>query len=376
MATREFLFTTGNHMIAEAAVKAGCRFFAGYPITPASGIYKSMIEMLQAKGELAISAPDEISALAFCVGASMRGAKAMTATSGPGWALMSETVQYALMTETPVVIAMVQRLGPSTGGATQGAQGDLLLVEFSTSGGYTIPVFAPTTATDSYEVTLHAFNWSERLRMPVVVLSDKEIAMTSERVDVDLLPVIPIEERKLVEGQSPGMSLMYDFTQLEDVPAFLEVGGERKVTFTGSAHNKRGDLKKNDTETLEVLKHLEEKVRYRRHEMELVEFDHEKGAELLLISYGITARSTRSAVEILRSKGQKVSHLVIKSLFPIPENALLRSLEGIRKVVLPEENMHGQYLRMLAPYLKGVNSTGVNKIGSMITPEEVCDACE
>src|SRR3990172_6300432 len=117
---------TGNQMIAEGAVRAGCRFFAGYPITPASGIYKSMIELLQQRGDLAISAPDEISALAACVGASMRGFKAMTATSGPGWALMIETVQYALMTETPVVIAVVQRLGPSTGGATQGAQGDLL----------------------------------------------------------------------------------------------------------------------------------------------------------------------------------------------------------------------------------------------------------
>jgi len=171
---RMMKFRTGNQMIAEGAIAAGCRFFAGYPITPASGIYKSMIELLQQRGDVAVSAPDEISALAYCVGASMRGYKAMTATSGPGWALMIETVQYALMTETPLVIAMVQRLGPCTGGATQGAQGDILLTEYCTSGGYTIPVLCASTAAECYELTQVAFTWAEQLRTPVVILSDKE----------------------------------------------------------------------------------------------------------------------------------------------------------------------------------------------------------
>jgi 2-oxoglutarate ferredoxin oxidoreductase subunit alpha len=174
---------TGNQLIAEGAVEAGCRFFTGYPITPASGIYKSMIELLQARGDVALSAPDEISALAYCVGASMRGYRAMTATSGPGWALMIETMQYALMTETPLVIALVQRLGPSTGGATQGAQGDILLAEFCTSGGYTVPVLCPSTPNECFELTMRAFDWSERLRTPVILLTDKEVGMTMERVD-------------------------------------------------------------------------------------------------------------------------------------------------------------------------------------------------
>ena len=134
---------TGNRLTALGALSAGCRFFAGYPITPSSEIYRTMMEELPRRGGLALSAPDEISALAACVGASLAGYPAMTATSGPGFCLMIETVQYAVMTETPVVIALVQRLGPSTGGATQGAQGDVLLAEYCTSGGYTIPVFAP-----------------------------------------------------------------------------------------------------------------------------------------------------------------------------------------------------------------------------------------
>ena len=165
-------------MLAEGALAAGCRFFAGYPITPASEVYEVMMRELPTRGGLALSAPDEISSLCYCVGASLRGLKAMTATSGPGWALMIETAQYALMTETPVVVALVQRLGPSTGGATQGAQGDIGLAEFSTSGGYTLPVFSPSNAAESFELAIHAFNWSERLRTPVLLLSDKEVGMT------------------------------------------------------------------------------------------------------------------------------------------------------------------------------------------------------
>src|SRR3970040_220468 len=155
-----FRLRTGNQMMAEGAIQAGCRFFAGYPITPASGIFKTMIDSLPSKGGVALGAPDGIYAIAYCIGASMKGVKAMTATSGPGWALMIESVQYALMTETPLVVALVQRLGPSIGGATQGAQGDVWLAEFSTSGGYTVPVFAPSTPLECFALTIRAFSWA------------------------------------------------------------------------------------------------------------------------------------------------------------------------------------------------------------------------
>ena len=157
MAQRELV--SGNRLVALGALAAGCRFFSGYPITPSSEIYQAMMEELPRRDGLALAAPDEISALAYCVGASLAGYKAMSATSGPGWCLMIETVQYAVMTETPVVIAIVQRLGPSTGGATQGAQGDVLLAEFCVSGGYTIPVFAPSNARECYELAQTAFEW-------------------------------------------------------------------------------------------------------------------------------------------------------------------------------------------------------------------------
>ena len=366
-----YKFASGNQMVAEGAVHAGCRFFAGYPITPASGIYKTMIELLPRRGDVAISAPDEISALAYCVGASMRGYKSMTATSGPGWALMIETFQYALMTETPLVIAMVQRLGPSTGGATQGAQGDIFLSEFATSGGYTVPILCPSTPKECFELTTLAFAWAEKLRTPVILLSDKEVGMTSERINLAALNPAPIVERNHVPGASAAGWKMYGFEKREDVPEFMPVGGEKKVTITGSAHNKQGELKKNDKETIEVLLHLEEKITARKDELSIVSADLQAGAATLLVSYGITARTMRETVRTVRRKGGKVSAMSIQSLFPIPEKAIREACAGVKRIVVAEENLHGQYGILLSSLFKDKEIVGVNKIGTMITPAEI-----
>lgn len=365
---------TGNQLIAEGAVEAGCRFFAGYPITPASGIYKSMIELLQERGDVALSAPDEISALAYCVGSSIRGYRSMTATSGPGWALMIETFQYALMTETPLVIALVQRLGPSTGGATQGAQGDILLAEFCTSGGYTVPILCPSTPAECFELTMLAFDWSERLRTPVLLLTDKEVGMTMERVDYSRLRKPRVSSRAEILPSAPGSDgewKTYDFGKRSDVPPFEPVGGHQKVTVTGSAHNKMGELKKNDAETLDVLYHLEEKIRHRKHELVLVDHDDEPGADTLVISFGITARAMRQAVRQARARGRKVASLNVYSLFPIPLDAIRKAASAVTTVIVAEENLNGQYRQLIESALRPAAVVGVNKIGSMITPGEI-----
>jgi len=321
-----------------------------------------------------VSAPDEISALAYCVGASMRGYKSMTATSGPGWALMVETLQYAVMTEVPVVIAVVQRLGPSTGGATQGAQGDILLTEFCTSGGYTIPVLAPSTPLECFELSMLAFSWSEILRTPVVLLTDKEVGMTLESVNYDALATLEAASRGTGKADPGKAYRTYNFEGIEDIPPFAEVGGPLKVTMTGSAHNKSGLLKKNDPETLEVLLHLEEKIRHRRDGLALVKRDFQTEADTLVISFGITARAMKDAVGIARREGRHVSSMNILTLFPVPEKQIIRAAERVSKVVIAEENMSGQYRSVLAPLLPGKKIIGVNKIGSMITPHEILDA--
>ena len=345
---------SGNQMVVEGALRAGCRFFSGYPITPASEIYREMTQRLQARGDVAVGAPDEISALCYCIGASQRGVKALTATSGPGWALMIEAFQYALMTETPLVVALVQRLGPSTGGATQSAQGDVLLAECAVSGGYTVPVFAPSTPGECFALTVQAFNWAEALRTPVVLLSDKDVAMTYEAVDLGALPDVPVWTRQS--------------------PPFAPVGGPRKVTLTGSAHNKDGWLRKNDPETLDVLRQLEAKVAARAAELALLTEDLDAGAGTVVVSYGVTARAAREAVRAARAAGRRVSFVGLQTLFPVPADALRAAVGGARRVVVAEENLGGLYRRVLAGALPGVELCGVNKLGGMIRPAEILEA--
>ncbi len=361
-------------MLAEGALAAGCRFFAGYPITPASEVYEVMMRELPARGGVALSSPDEISSLCYCVGASLRGLKAMTATSGPGWALMIETTQYALMTETPVVVALVQRLGPSTGGATQGAQGDVCLAEFATSGGYTIPAFSPSNATECFELAVHAFNWSERLRTPVLLLSDKEVGMTSEVVDDEALRIPSLVNRKIATVR--GAYAPYAAQEPDSVPDFAAVGGEIKATVTGSAHDVRGRLRKNSPQVIQVLERLQRKIEAHAEEMARVRPDLEPNARCLLISYGVTARAARQAVGKLRAEGLRISFLQIQSLFPVPQKWLDQAVTGVEAVFVAEENLTGQYRAVLTPYLSGKTIHGINKIGSLISPTEIARAVQ
>lgn len=362
---------TGCEMIALAAMDAGCRFFAGYPITPASQIFEVLNRDLPARGGVSFAAPDEISALAYCLGASMRGALAMTATSGPGFALMVESVGYAVMTETPVVIAMIQRLGPSTGAATQGAQGDLGMVSQAVSGGYSIPVVTASTAEECYAEAARAFAIAERYRTPVILLGDKEVASTSEVVDLDHLVKPEPVYRAVWDGK--GSYLPYAFANEEDVPPFVPVGGPQKSTATGSAHDFAGRLKKNDGEVLAVLRHLQRKIEAAEAEIGLIDSDGE-GAPVLVLSYGVSARAAREAVDAARQAGKRVAYANVRTLFPVPVTALARVLAGVQKVVIAEENMTGQYASVLAPYLGDRALVRVNKLGALVTPREIRDA--
>ena len=372
-ARRELL--SGNRLLAQGALDAGCRFFSGYPITPSSEIYETMMKELPARNGLALASPDEITAMAQCVGASLCGYKAMTATSGPGWCLMIETVQYAVMTETPVVIALVQRLGPSTGGATQGAQGDVLLAEFCTSGGYTLPVFAPATARQCYELAQKAFYWSERLRTPVVVLSDKEVGMTYESVDVSSLVRWPEAERTPFTG-GHGEFLTYACESLAEPPAFAPVGGRERVVATGSAHDRAGRLRKNVPEAVKLLKHLETKIAARAEEMALVEEELAANADTLVLSYGISARAARAACRRLSREGRRVSFLQLLTLFPVPMEAIRQAAEGCSRVVVVEENLQGLYASVLEQAVGKERVVRVNGLGRMITPGEIIEVTE
>jgi 2-oxoglutarate/2-oxoacid ferredoxin oxidoreductase subunit alpha len=366
MPTPQIQLVTGNQMCARGAVAAGCRFFAGYPITPSSEIYSEMMKRLPPLGGVAVGTPDEISALSYAVGSSMMNSRAMTATSGPGWSLMVETAQYAVMTETPVVIVIVQRLGPATGGATQGAQGDVLFVEYATSGGYPIPVLAPVDAMDCYTLTAEAFRIADELRTPVIRVSDKEVGTTTESLDVTKLPAVRIPPRALAGLDKPFVA--YGIERLEDVPAFAPVGGKLKVTITGSAHNQRGELRKNDPETIRQLEHLEAKITSRAESLERVRHVWHEGAKTLLLSYGISARTCRQVVKEAQAEGRPVDLLEVLSLFPVPQSAIRTALEEKERVVIVEENRTGLYARELSGLLKGCDVRQVNQIGAIISP--------
>jgi 2-oxoglutarate ferredoxin oxidoreductase subunit alpha len=372
---REFL--DGAEAIARGALDAGCTFFAGYPITPATPILLNMLRDLPKIGGIAIQAEDEIASISMAIGAAVTGAKAMTATSGPGISLYSENIGLAIMDEVPLVIVDVMRLGPATGGATTVAQGDLEFLRWGTSGGYLVVVLCPTNLEECYSLTFLSFNLAERLRSPVFLATDKETVATQATVETDFFKPLPIEDRRYAK---PGDDYApFRVENPEDVPGFTPLGSDTHLTrFTGSSHDERGILTKRPEKVGRLNLHLYQKIASRQGELELARYDPQEGAETVIVSFGITSRSVQQAVIQARSSGLKVSQLTVYSLFPLPEKMLLRALSAHHRILVPELN-HGQYrleVEKVAfsldprPQVKGINRVD----GELITPEQILEA--
>ncbi len=363
-------FIEGNYAIARAAMKAGCDFFAGYPITPASSILHYMLDLVPEVGGTAIQCEDEIASMGFCLGATMSGCKVLTATSGPGISLYSENLGLAVIGESPMVIINIQRQGPATGSATKGAEGDVMFTRWVTSGGMPMVALSPATVEEAYELTYHAFNIAEKFRVPVTILASKEIGVTQESVDLDAIELPPIEKRpKAVTGQQ---IKLHDFDAIDEVPGMAPFGGPDVVRYTTSSHGKDAYLTTDPDVLDEMIRHYIAKVDMHVDEMTYVKEDFEEGADTLVISYGITSRSAAVAIEEARAKGVKVSSLVLQTLWPVPEKVILAAMEGVKKVIVPEMNM-GQYvieIERLAP--DAVEVVRVCKMNTkLVTPEEI-----
>lgn len=227
-------FWQGNEACAEAALAAGCRFFAGYPITPSSEIAELLAQKLPKIGGIAIQMEDELASIGAVVGASWAGAKAMTATSGPGFSLMQETIGYAFMTETPCVIVDVQRLGPSTGQATKCGQGDAMQARWGTHGDYSAIAVSPNSVQELFELTVDAFNLAEKYRTPVVLLTDETVAHMRERVKIPSTEDLQILNRRKPKPNEKA------FFGLEEIPPMPSVGEGYNLAVTGSTHNEYG----------------------------------------------------------------------------------------------------------------------------------------
>lgn len=361
-------FTDGSTAIVRGAIDAGCTFFAGYPITPASPILMMMMAELPKVGGVAMQGEDEIASIGMCIGAALGGAKALTATSGPGISLYSENVGLAIMGEVPLVVVDVQRLGPATGGATTTAQGDVQFVRWGTAGGYPVIVLAPSSIPEAYTLTMKAFDLAERFRCPVFLLTDKELNMTRNTVEADSWRPAPVRERVLA-ADGPE----YRYEPAGGVPPMHRYG-DHVLRFTGSTHDERAYITK-DPDTVGALnRHLAAKIDDHRDEIESGILDRQEEAGTLFVSYGITAGAMREATAAARSRGLKVSSLTLHTLWPIPETLLGEAMTGVDRVVVGELNL-GLYRREIERLAGDRTVVGVHRIdGELIAPAEFLEA--
>jgi 2-oxoglutarate ferredoxin oxidoreductase subunit alpha len=275
------------------------------------------------------------------------------------------------MGEIPMVIINIQRQGPATGSATKGAEGDIQFTRWSTSGGLPVIALSPASVSEAYALTYRAFNFAEKYRTPVFILGNKETGVTKESVDLESIELPPLVERRRVPPGN-GAYLPHFFTTTEEVPAISDFGGEYVARFTASTHDKAAFLTTNPRTIQEMVDHYAAKIESAVDDLTLVKTDFQKGAEILVVSYGITSRSAAVAVQEARSQGKKVSCLVLQTLWPVPESAIKSAMRGMKKIVVPEMNM-GQYLKEiegLAPPQAAV--VGVSKMDTtLVSPQEI-----
>jgi 2-oxoglutarate ferredoxin oxidoreductase subunit alpha len=365
-------FMEGNEAVARGAMAAGCNFFAGYPITPATTIFNNMLKMLPPTGGICIQGEDEIASMGYCIGAAMAGKKVLTATSGPGISLYSEQVSFAIGSEIPLVIADVQRLGPSTGSATRGADSDIQFLRWGATSGVPVIVLVPKDALDCYVLTIQAFNYAEEFRCPVFIASNKEIGMTKESFDLTSVTLPSLVERTLYEGDT---YLPFE-ADPDKAPPFLPIGGKTLVRQTSSTHGPDGFITIDPNVIAANQQRLRTKLHAARERISLYEQTLVPDTDTLVVSYGITSRAVEDAAKALAEKGKPVSTLSLKTVWPVPEQAILKAAKGFKRVVVIEMNL-GQYVNEIRRILSGKQIDFYGQMdGVMIPPARIMEVIE
>jgi len=360
----------GNRACALGALAAGCRFFAGYPITPSSEIAEQLSRELPRVDGVFIQMEDEIGSLAAVIGASLGGAKAMTATSGPGFSLMQENLGYAAMTETPCVIVNVMRGGPSTGMPTRPAQGDIMQARWGTHGDHPIIVVTPASVQEIYMETIRAFNLAEEFRTPVVVLYDETVAHLIESVEIPAASTIVTRNRKWAAGTEREFA---PYAETDDLVPFMPRPGEGlRAHVTGLTHMADGFPTQKPELASRALQRILDKIERHRERIESFETLGTEDADVVIVAIGIVARAARRAVQDLRAEGIKAGLLRPVTLWPFPEAAVRAAATRARRVLVPEMNA-GQ-LVLEVERLAGARGkvVGLNRIdGEPITPAQI-----
>ena len=368
------LVMSGNDAISAGALHAGCRYFAGYPITPATDILETMANQLPRFGGVCLQAEDEMAALASVIGASYAGSRAMTATSGPGFSLMTELMGLASMAEIPVVIVDSQRCGPSTGMPTKLEQSDLFHALYGGHGDFPRIVLAPASVQNCFRVSVLAFGLAERYQMPVIILSDQSLSHRSETIEKVDSSGFPVMERLRPNGTSPDDYLRFELTPDGISPMAIPGVDPQPYVAPGLEHDERG-LPRLSAEIHEKMtKKRFGKLDAVRAHIDTEEFAPRYGdeeADLGVIGWGASQGSIREAVDRARGKGYKVAAMHPRCLNPLPETRLRDFIASCKRILVPESNYQGQFAHHLAATL-GVQPIKMNKIGGLpFTPGEI-----
>jgi len=365
---------SGNHACALGAVAAGCRFFAGYPITPSSEVAERLSRLLPQVDGVFVQMEDEIASIAAMIGASMGGVKALTATSGPGFSLKQENLGYAAGAEIPCVIVNVMRGGPSTGMPTRPAQGDIMQSRWGSHGDYPILVLAPASVREIYDETLRAFDLAETLRTPVVLLYDQVIAQLTETVDLRDTDGDAHAERKWASG--PREAYQPYAANEDGIPAMSRPGAGYRVHTTGLNHAETGFPTQNPEAVERNLGRLLTKFDRHRDVIDSWQTLACDDADVLIVAIGISARAATRAIEICRARGVRVGMFRPITLWPFPEHALREVAAKARAVLVPEMNA-GQLSLEVERILGGKRVDAIHRFnGEPITPAEIAVRAE
>lgn len=337
-------YLDGNHACAEGGIAAGCKFFGGYPITPSTEIAERVSRRFPLIGGVFIQMEDELASMAAILGASMGGVKSMSCTSGPGFSLMMENFGLGLMLETPCVLVNVQRGGPSTGLPTLPGQADMMQARWGSHGDYEVIALAPDSPQESFELTIHAFNLSEKYRMPILIMTDECVGHMTERVVIPAADEIDLIERKYT-SKKPGEAWPYDPSE-DHIPPMLPVGEGYKFHVTGLTHDMRGYPVINAEAHEKNVRHLIDKVTAHTEDIIWLEEKDIEDAEVVVMAYGISSRVIQPAIAKARKEGIKVGQIKMVTVWPFPEKRVKELAGKVKSLIMVEMNYGQVFLDM------------------------------
>jgi len=364
-------FLDGDHACCEGAISAGCRFVAGYPITPSTEVVERIASRFPAVGGMFIQMEDEIASSIAIQGAVWGGAKSMTVTSGPGFSLMMEHIGLAVMLETPCVFVDVQRGGPSTGLPTLPAQADMMQARWGSHGDYEIIALCPNSPQECYDLTIRAFNLAEEYRVPVMMMMDECVGHMTEKVVIPDADDIELTERRYTTAK-PGEYLPYQ-TDGNSAPPMAKAGDGHRFHVTGLTHDERGYPDMNADAQEKGVRRLVEKIRNNADKIALLEESEIEGADVVVVSYGITSRVAVKAIEMAKTAGVKVGHLRLITVWPFAETRIRELASRVKAFVMPELN-YGQMFFELQRVVEGNAKTYLipHGGGTVHDPEVIC----